>query len=263
MIALSALYLAFSLEDKLSADSYRLRGRMLMPLRTGSERPGEFPVYYIFKPRDQLPLDSPGLLAPGVPVSSILPSPADSSPIRLLTRGNAPKFFASLDISFPLLLSIVQQLISLYPLWESFAPRRNPGTAGVAGASTPGNDPKAHLMAYRAAQALRRAQAMDKEREGREMVLNAREGTKAHLIMNSKAQGTSQEGPNQISSSTPQQVDLRADETSKREKRYPENPVRWPTQPCLTEERVPTLLSTLWREVANRSEKEREQKRMS
>lgn len=234
-----------------------------MPLRTGSERPGEFPVYYIFKPRDQLPLDSPGLLAPGVPASAILPSPADSTPIRLLTRGNAPKFFASLDVSFPLLLSIVQQLISLYPLWESFAPRRNPGTAGVAGASTPGNDPKAHLMAYRAAQALRRAQAMDKEREGREMVLNAREGTKAHLVMNGKPQAVLQEGSSQTSGPTPQQVDMSTDGTLKREKRYPENPVRWPTQPCLTEERVPALLSTLWREVATRSEKEREQKRMS
>jgi len=234
-----------------------------MPLRTGSERPGEFPVYYIFKPRDQLPLDSPGLLAPGVPASAILPSPADSTPIRLLTRGNAPKFFASLDVSFPLLLSIVQQLISLYPLWESFAPRRNPGTAGVAGASTPGNDPKAHLMAYRAAQALRRAQAVDKEREGREMVLNAREGTKAHLVMNGKPQAVLQEGSSQTSGPTPQQVDMSTDGTLKREKRYPENPVRWPTQPCLTEERVPALLSTLWREVATRSEKEREQKRMS
>ena len=234
-----------------------------MPLRTGSERPGEFPVYYIFKPRDQLPLDSPGLLAPGVPASAILPSPADSTPIRLLTRGNAPKFFASLDVSFPLLLSIVQQLISLYPLWESFAPRRNPGTAGVAGASTPGNDPKAHLMAYRAAQALRRAQAMDKEREGREMVLNAREGTKAHLVMNGKPQAALQEGSSQTSGPTPQQVDMSTDGTLKREKRYPENPVRWPTQPCLTEERVPALLSTLWRGLATRSEKEREQKRMS
>lgn len=278
MIALAALYLAFSLEDKSSTDSHRLRGKVLMPYKLGDQgehgHPDEVPVYYVQKPVNQSGTESShnntghhNNLTPGIGVYGSGDgdnSMEDFEPIKLLTRTNAPRLFASLDVSLPMLLSIVQHLVSLYPLWDSFAPRRNPvqGTAPGAGGpgSGSGSDPKAHLMAYRAAQALRRAQAMDKEREGREMVLNARESTKAHLQANTNAGAVSSGGradPQNasLSNKNPLPPSTSTPIPEERPKRYPENPVRYPPGPHLTEEGVPTLLTTLWREVASRQER--------
>ena len=269
MIALAALYLAFSLEDKSSADSHRLRGKVLMPFRIGDEKPDEVPVYYIQKPNTQVGAEGQTQSTSGNGHGVALSSGTDPGlrmgdfePIKLLTRTNAPRLFASLDISLPMLLSIVQQLVSLYPLWDSFAPRRTPGT-GTPGSASSANDPKAHLMAYRAAQALRRAQAVDKEREAREMALNARESTRAQLQANAAGKppiDDKNDEPVEKAPAPPVSGDLFVEQ--EKIKRYPEQPVRFPPGPHLTEEGVPTLLTTLWREVANRQEREREAKRL-
>jgi hypothetical protein len=249
-----------------------------MPYKLGDQgehgHPDEVPVYYVQKPVNQSGTESShnntghhNNLTPGIGVYGSGDgdnSTEDFEPIKLLTRTNAPRLFASLDVSLPMLLSIVQHLVSLYPLWDSFAPRRNPGQGTAPGAGGPGSgsgsDPKAHLMAYRAAQALRRAQAVDKEREGREMVLNARESTKAHLQANTNAGAISSEGradPQNasLSNKNPLPPSTTTPMPGERPKRYPENPVRYPPGPHLTEEGVPALLTTLWREVASRQER--------
>lgn len=261
MIALAALYLAFSLEDKSSSDSHRLRGKVLMPYNIGEGE--ESGAYYVQKPQGQA--GDSAVFGVGTDAEG------EFEPIKLLTRSTAPSLFASLNISLPMLLSIVQHLVSLYPLWDSFAPRRNPATGapnsglGMGSGLGTANDPKAHLMAYRAAQALRRAQAVDKERESREMAATAREGTRAHL--QAQADGHTHNDTadkDTLTPSTPapgtNEPGQAADEV--RQKRYPERPIRYPPGPRLTEEGVPALLTMLWRDVANRQDRERETRRL-
>jgi len=47
----------------------------------------------------------------------------------------AAEFIASFEISLPVLLSCVQEIIVLYPIWEAFEPSTRPQSAGNAPAS--------------------------------------------------------------------------------------------------------------------------------
>jgi cyclin C len=90
LIALAALYLSFSLEDKSPRDPFRVRGQTVSSL-------------------DRSSLSSAHDAAQGAnrPVMD-----------RLITRAKAAGYFADFAISLPTMLTIVQEIISLYPLWE-------------------------------------------------------------------------------------------------------------------------------------------------
>lgn len=89
LIALAALYLSFSLEDKSPRDPFRVRGQTVSSLDRTS-------------------------------LSSSTATEGTSRPVmdRLITRAKAAGYFADFAISLPTMLTIVQEIISLYPLWE-------------------------------------------------------------------------------------------------------------------------------------------------
>lgn len=147
MIALSALYIAFALDEKLPPDSYRLRGRNLTPVPTVN--PSDVPIYYI-----QAPLTTTTSTST-TPDSNKASTGPGSPPqvVRLLTRAYAPRFFASLDISVSLLFTIVQSLISIYPVWDSLISRDplvDKPLLSSGGGSTMTTTTNAHLATLKA-----------------------------------------------------------------------------------------------------------------
>jgi cyclin C len=116
LIALAALYLSFSLEDKSPRDPFRVRGQTVSSLdRTN--------------------------------LSSNTATDGPSRPVmdRLITRAKAAGYFADFAISLPTMLTIVQEIISLYPLWEELeakASSRVTQTVDLTQESTNTSQPK-------------------------------------------------------------------------------------------------------------------------
>jgi cyclin C len=116
LIALAALYLSFSLEDKSPRDPFRVRGQTVSSLdRTN--------------------------------LSSNTATDGPSRPVmdRLITRAKAAGYFADFAISLPTMLTIVQEIISLYPLWEELegkASSRVTQTVDLTQDSTNASQPK-------------------------------------------------------------------------------------------------------------------------
>ncbi|GHJ89211.1 hypothetical protein NliqN6_5613 [Naganishia liquefaciens] len=114
LIALAALYLSFSLEDKSPRDPFRVRGQTVSSL-------------------DRMSLSS-----------SHAVKDDNARPVmdRLITRARAAGYFADFAISLPTMLTIVQEIISLYPLWEDLegkAVSRGPQTVDLTQDLTSGN----------------------------------------------------------------------------------------------------------------------------
>lgn len=115
LIALAALYLSFSLEDKSPRDPFRVRGQTVSSL-------------------DRTSLSS-----------NIAVADSTTRPVmdRLITRAKAAGYFADFAISLPTMLTIVQEIISLYPLWEELegkaAPRIAPPMVDLTQDSTTSN----------------------------------------------------------------------------------------------------------------------------
>jgi cyclin C len=94
IIALAALYLSFSLEDKSPRDPFRVRGQTVSSLDRTS-----LTINEISRGEDRSAMD------------------------RLIIRAKAAGYFADFAISIPTMLTIVQEIISLYPLWEELEGR--------------------------------------------------------------------------------------------------------------------------------------------
>lgn len=100
LIALAALYLSFSLEDKSPRDPFRVRGQTVSSLD-----------------RTNLATSQDATQGPNRPVMD-----------RLITRAKAAGYFADFAISLPTMLTIVQEIISLYPLWEELEGKSVPAS---------------------------------------------------------------------------------------------------------------------------------------
>lgn len=94
IIALAALYLSFSLEDKSPRDPFRVRGQTVSSLDRTNLATSE-----LSKGENRSAMD------------------------RLIIRAKAAGYFADFAISLPTMLTIVQEIISLYPLWEELEGR--------------------------------------------------------------------------------------------------------------------------------------------
>ncbi|KAJ9101181.1 hypothetical protein QFC21_003399 [Naganishia friedmannii] len=103
IIALAALYLSFSLEDKSPRDPFRVRGQTVSSL------------------------DRTNLTTSDLPRGEVR-----SAMDRLIIRAKAAGYFADFAISIPTMLTIVQEIISLYPLWEELEGRNTFSAVKVA-----------------------------------------------------------------------------------------------------------------------------------